>query len=127
MNKSIPLWRDANTLLLEIEKSVRYFPRYHKYTLGAEMRQQAMCICRLINRAFLYKNDKKAKFDAVTQLVMAINDLKLQIQLAKELQVFRNFAEFERLSVLAVQSGKQSGGWLRKLQASQQPEVLHRV
>jgi len=58
---------------------------------------------------------------------MAINDLKLQIQLAKELQAFRNFAEFERLSALAVQSGKQSGGWLRKLQALQQPEVLHNV
>ena len=46
---------------------------------------------------------------------MAVDDLKLQIQLAKELQVFRNFAEFERLSVLAVQIGKQSGGWLRRV------------
>jgi len=71
MNKSIPLWRDANTLLLEIEKSVRYFPRYHKYTLGAEMRQQAMRICRLINRAFI---DKESKLQTVKRLVMAIND-----------------------------------------------------
>lgn len=124
MYKGVPLWRDANTLLLSIEISVRYFPRYHKYTLGTEMRQQAMRICRLINRAFL---EKEEKLVLVKQLVVAINDLKLQIQLAKELQVFRNFAEFEHLSALAVQSGKQSGGWLRKLQSSAQPEVLHNV
>jgi len=96
MHKSIPLWRDANTLLLEVEKSVRHFPRYHKYTLGAEMRKQAMWVCRLINRAFM---EKESKLDIVKGLVAAINDLKLQIQLAKELQVFRNFAEFERRSI----------------------------
>ena len=72
------------------------------------MRKQAMWVCRLINRAFM---EKESKLDIVKGLVAAINDLKLQIQLAKELQVFRNFAEFERLSTLAVQSGKQSGGW----------------
>ncbi len=121
MNKSIALWRDANALLLEVERSVRHFPRYHKYTLGAEMRKQAMLVCRLINRAFM---QKESKLQSVQQLVLSINDLKLQIQLAKELQVFRNFAEFERLSVLAVQSGKQSGGWLRKLRETAQPEVL---
>ncbi len=50
--KQIPIWRDANRLLLEVEQSVRHFPRYHKYTLGTEMRQQAMTICRLISRAW---------------------------------------------------------------------------
>lgn len=52
MHQSIPIWRDASALLLYIEQVVRYFPRYHKYTLGSEMRSQAMRICRLINRAF---------------------------------------------------------------------------
>ena len=112
MHKSIPIWRDATALLLEVEQAVRHFPRYHKYTLGSEMRQMAMRVCRLINAAFNQKQ-KQTKQQKIAQLVMTADDLKLQIQLAKELHVFRNFAQFERLSVLAVQIGKQSGGWLR--------------
>ncbi|VAW44606.1 hypothetical protein MNBD_GAMMA04-2345 [hydrothermal vent metagenome] len=31
---SLPIWRDANQFLLAIEKVVKLFPKYHKYTLG---------------------------------------------------------------------------------------------
>lgn len=48
----LPLWRDANGLLLAIEQAVRHFPRYHKYTLGADLRRQAMGICRLVVRGY---------------------------------------------------------------------------
>jgi len=37
--QSMPLWRDANRLLLAIEEAVRHFPRYHKYTLGTDLRK----------------------------------------------------------------------------------------
>jgi hypothetical protein len=81
MHKSIPIWRDATKLLLEVEQAVRHFPRYHKYTLGSEMRTMAMHLCRLINAAF---NQKQAenKQQKIVQLVLAVDDLKLQIQLA---------------------------------------------
>ncbi len=91
MHKSIPIWRDATTLLLEVEQVVLNFPRYHKYTLGSEVRQMAMRVCQLINAAF---NDKENQKDAsckalkrqkITQLIMTVDDMKLQIQLAKEL------------------------------------------
>lgn len=61
--KQIPIWRDANQLLLEIEQVVRHFPRYHKYTLGSELRQQAQVL--------------------LPQLVIAVDDLKIQVQSAK--------------------------------------------
>ena len=35
----LPIWRDANRLLVIIEEAVRHFPRYHKYTLGTEDRK----------------------------------------------------------------------------------------
>jgi len=50
--KHFPIWRDAFDLLQQIEIAVRKFPRYHKYTLGTDLRQQAMGIIRLINRAY---------------------------------------------------------------------------
>ncbi|MCG5499157.1 hypothetical protein [Ectothiorhodospira variabilis] len=47
-----PIWRDAQRLLVLTEEAVRRFPRYHKYTLGTELRRQAMQVCRLVNRAW---------------------------------------------------------------------------
>ena len=121
--KNIPIWRDANNLLLEMEQAVRHFPRYHKYTLGTEMRQQAMLICKLVSRSW---RDKAHIMDTLPLLVEAVDDLKIQLQLSKELHVFRNFAEYERLCTLSVQIGKQSGGWLRRVQAAQ-PEVSRKA
>ena len=47
----LPIWCDANRLLLAIEQAVRQFPRYHKYILGTELRRQAMQVCCLIMHA----------------------------------------------------------------------------
>jgi hypothetical protein len=111
--QQLPIWRDANRLLLAIEKAVAEFPRYHKYTLGSDLRAQAMGICRLIVRAYNEKNDQRRQ---VNRLVLAVDDLKVQIQLAKELRVFRHFKVFQDIAELAVQVGRQSGGWRRRLE-----------
>lgn len=111
-----PLWRDANRLLLEVEQAVRHFPRYHKYTLGSELRSQAMAIVRQIQRAW---HDKENSLPHLDTLVAAVDDLKIQINLAKELQAFRNFAEFQRIGELAVNIGKQCGGWRRRARKRQ--------
>ncbi|CAK0773633.1 Four helix bundle protein [Gammaproteobacteria bacterium] len=110
--KSMPIWRDASQLLVMIEQAVRHFPRYHKYALGTEMRQQAMRVCRLIVRAY---HDKENRGVQVQRLNDAVDDLKVQIQLAKELTAFRHFQEFEAIATLTVAVGKQSGGWKRHL------------
>jgi len=56
---NLPIWRDCNRLLLEIEQAVRQFPRYHKYAVGADMRRQSMYICRLLVRALDAEGDKR--------------------------------------------------------------------
>ncbi|MEE9310434.1 MAG: four helix bundle protein [Cocleimonas sp.] len=106
-----PIQRDADQLLLFIEQTVRTFPRYHKYTLGHELRTQAMKIVRLIQRAM---HDKKNQQDMIYRLVFAVDDIKLQIRLAKELQAFAHFGQFETAAELAVSVGKQAGGWLKR-------------
>lgn len=111
--QQMPLWRDANRLLLSIEEAVRHFPRYHKYAIGHDLRHQAMGICRLIVRAY---NDKESRHRQIKRLVIAVDDLKIQIQLAKELRAFRHFKEFQTITELVVGIGKQSGGWRRRVQ-----------
>ena len=47
----LPIWRDANRLLVEVETVVLSFPRHHKYTVGSDLRLLAMRVCRLLSRA----------------------------------------------------------------------------
>jgi len=110
--RTTPLWRDANRLLLLVEEAVHHFPRYHKYAIGGDLRRQAMLVCRLVARAF---NDTGGRSRQVEFLVVAVDDLKIQIQLAKELHVFRHFKEFQAIAELAVMVGRQSGGWRRRV------------
>ena len=45
--QQLPLWRDSQRLLLEVEQAVRGFTRYHKYSLGAELRQPVLWTWRV--------------------------------------------------------------------------------
>ncbi|WP_201246556.1 hypothetical protein [Halochromatium salexigens] len=56
-----PFWRDANRLLLAIDQAVRDLPRYHKYTLGTDLRRQAMTICQLVRRTAPRGDDQSAR------------------------------------------------------------------
>lgn len=73
-----PIWRDSQRLLVLTEEAVRRFPRYHKYTLGSDLRHQAMEVCRLVNRAW---RDPRGRSRHVAQLVMAVDEFKLLLQL----------------------------------------------
>ena len=111
--RQLPLWRDAQRLLVEIEQAVRGFTRYNKYSIGSELRQQAMSLCRLIARA-AQQSDAQHRLALLERLVWEVEDFKIHLQLGKELQVFASFAQFQRLAELAVALGKQSGGWCKK-------------
>lgn len=115
--KRLPVWREATRLMVEIENVVRCFSKYHRYTVGAELRSVVMRIGQVLHRAFSRKNNKHK---LVQQLAELIEDLKLQIQIAKELHAFRSFAQFESISVLVVSLGKQVGGWLKHTRAEWQ-------
>lgn len=110
----LPIWRDAGRLLLEIEQAVRGFPRYHKYTVGSELRTTALRLCQSIHRAH---SRRQSRAKLVQQVAELVDDLKMQIQLARELKAFQNFAQFQRAAELAVSLGRQAGGWLRQTRA----------
>ncbi|NSY33923.1 hypothetical protein DS891_10040 [Pseudoalteromonas sp. JC28] len=112
--KQLPIWRKANLLLVTIEQAVLHFPRYHKYTLGSELRQKAMRICQCIHRAVTRRS---SKIKLVQQLSELIDDLKCQVQLAKELHAFKSFSQFQSVVELVVGLGKQAGGWLKQTRA----------
>ena len=115
--RQLPLWRDAQRFLLEVELAVRAFPRYHKYTLGSDLRRQAMDVNRLVARA-AQQGDAVRRVALLERLVWQVEDLKMSVQLGKELQAFASFAQFQRLAEQAVALGKQSGGWCKKARSA---------
>lgn len=109
-----PLWRDSSRLMVLIEDAVRQFPKYHKYALGADLRRQAMGVCRLILRAYSANNDRQRQIE---RLIIAVDDLKLLIQLGKEIKAFKSFNQFQLIAELSVSVGRQAGGWLKRLRS----------
>ncbi len=113
--KKPAIWADAMLLATEIEVAVRGFPRYHKYTLGTDLRRQAALVCRRVAQEARFPDRRVESLEA---LVLAVEDLKISIQLAKEVQAFANFAQFQRVVELAVRVGKQSGGWWKQARSA---------
>ncbi len=62
-----------------------------------------MKICQLVSPAWC---DRTHAPEILLRLVVAVDDLKIQLQLGRELQAFRHFTEFDKLAGLAVQVGK---------------------
>jgi hypothetical protein len=113
--KKPAIWADAMHLATEIEVAVRGFPRYHKYTLRTDLRHQAALVCRRVAQAARFPDQR---LESLHALVLAVEDLKISIQLAKEVQAFASFAQFQRVVELAVLVGKQSGGWWKQARSA---------
>lgn len=109
--------RTANRVLLAIENAVRVFPRYHKYAVGAELRAGAMLVSRSVYRAW---REKGRRLQRLHELSTAVDDLRLTLQLAKHLQAFRSFGQFEALAREVRDLGRQCGGWLKETHAKGQ-------
>ena len=110
-----PIYRDCRRLLVHAEEAVRRFTRYHKYTVGTDLRRQAMAVMRTVHHAVF---DKARQVEHIEALVWRIDDYKLTLQLAMEVGAFTqgakgvpSFAAFETAANLAAGIGKQCGGW----------------
>lgn len=105
-----PIYRDIKRLLVMVEDLVRQFSRYYRYTVGADLRQQAIKLMRLVHRA--WRNRAQAH-QPVQRLDWALDDFRLPLQLGKELHAFSRLACFAALVVRSERLGRQCGSWLR--------------
>lgn len=109
-----PLWHETFLFTELVEQAVKQFPRYYKYTLGQELRHNAMRAVLLIDKAVRYNQDKLIY---LAQLIEVIDELKLQLQVAKQLQALHSYDTFAKLTKHIVSMGKQSGGWYKRVSA----------
>ena len=80
-----------------------------------------MRIARLSHRAW---HDNAGQGDWLKQLVWAVDDLKISLQLGMRIKAFSSFHQFEQLALLTGELGKQSGGWYRQYLKGQQASAL---
>jgi len=107
-SENLPIFKSALALAVYMEKIVKGFEKYNKYTIGVDLREKSKNILYLINRANL-STEKK---EAITNLRDGCEDMKMLIQLSKELEAFKSFKQFEYSSMLVVGVCKQAQGWL---------------
>jgi len=113
MRELPPIAKLSERLLLDIEQAVGRFVRKHRYSIGADLRSQAMQVRRLVDRAW---RDRAQLLHWTTELVWAIDDLKLTLQLGSQLRAFNSFVQFEGLIRTTEDLGRQAGGWKRQQQ-----------
>lgn len=104
--------KKAERLLVDIEAAVRDFARYHKYSIGSDMRAHACEVLRICHRAW---RDRPRQAHWVTELVWAIDELKLSLRIGSLVKAFKSFAQFESLIRNAEEVGRCAGGWKREI------------
>lgn len=105
----LPIFKQMLDLTVHIEQTVRYFPRYHKYTLGSELRGFCHHGLGLIAEA----NSIRDRSRLLLELRNTLERLKIHLVLAKEVQAFNKPRSFYRATEMAVGVSRQNEGWLK--------------
>jgi hypothetical protein len=105
----LPIYKRSYDLCLHLEQVVRGFSRYHKYTLGADLRDGARRVLKLIVRA----NARRDKAPLLLEVREEVEALKVVLRLSQDVKAFSNFGAFEQAIGQVVEIAKQNEGWLK--------------
>ena len=109
LHENLPIYKAALDLAVYFEKIVRNFSRYHKYTVGTELRNLSRDLVRLIIKA----NATREKKEALLKVREKTEELKVAIKISKEINAFRSFKSFEYSVRSVVAIARQNEGWLK--------------
>lgn len=105
----LPIYKSSYDLCLYLEQAVRGFSRYHKYSMGAELRDGARRVLKLIVRA----NSREDKKAVLLEIREELEGLKVLLRLCQDVKAFPRFNSFEHAIGLVVEIAKQNEGWLK--------------
>ena len=108
----LPIYKQAMDVAVHFEKIVAGFTRYHKYTLGSELRNQSREVVAQIVKA----NAARDKPPELLVLRERLEELLILMRLAKEVRAFKSFQSFQFAVERVVSVSRQNEGWLRSMQ-----------
>jgi len=103
----LPIYRDALALVVYLETIVHGFEKYHKYTIGKDLRKKSKKLLFLIHQA----NNDENQIKYLKKLLNKCEEMKMLIAIAKELKAFKSFNQFEHSTQLCVPICKQAQAW----------------
>ncbi len=106
----LPIYRAAFDLAVHIEKIVRHFGRYHKYSLGTELREKS----RRIFERIIEANNSQNRESILLQLREDLEKFKVLARLCHESGGFASTRSYLYVSEQVVNLAKQNEGWLRQ-------------
>jgi len=109
LHENLPIYKKALDLAVYFEKIVKNFSRYHKYTVGTELRNLSREILTLIVKA----NSSYDKKEPLVKVREKVEELKISIKICKEINAFRTFKSFEYSIRSVINIAKQNEGWLK--------------
>ncbi len=102
----LPVYRDTYKLILKIFEFTKDFSKEYKYTLGQDMKRDALQLVRSIYRA----NKSTNKKEHLETFLDDFELLKLEIRLCTDMKILPIKKQAE-LSLLMDSIGKQITGW----------------
>jgi hypothetical protein len=105
----LPIYKTAMDLTIYLEQVVRNFSRYHKYTLGSDLRQQSRELVTVIIRA----NSRREKLPVLAELRERLEGLQVLLRIGQEVQAFQKFSAYGRATELVVALSRQNEGWIK--------------
>jgi len=112
----LPIFREAYDLTVHIEKIVRNFSRYHKYTLGTDLRNKSRGILEKIIEANNAREDRAAHLLGLRQ---ELESFKLLARLCHESGGFASTRSYLHVAERITNIARQNEGWLKKTRNQQ--------
>ena len=106
LTEHLPVDRDLYRLILRLFELTKHFPREYKYTLGQDIKHDAIILVRSIYRA----NRSVSKKEWLEEFLDNYEILKLEIRLCVDLHLLSLIHQAE-LSPLIESVGKQVTAW----------------
>ena len=103
-------WVSAKSGEAHVEKIVRNFGRYHKYSLGTELRERSRRVLERIMEA----NQSRERAALLGQLRLELEQLKLLARLCHESGGFASTRAYLHVAEQVVEISRQNEGWLRQ-------------
>jgi hypothetical protein len=104
----LPVYKETYQLVLKIFECTKNFSKEYKYTIGQDMKRDALQLLRSIYRA----NKAKNKKEHLEEFLDDFELLKLEVRLCVDLKAMPIRAQAQ-LSALMESIGKQITGWCK--------------
>ncbi len=106
----LPIYRAAFDLAVHMEKIVRHFSRYHKYSLGTELRERSRRILERVMEA----NSRRDRAALLLQLREELESFKMLARLCHVSGGFASTRAYLHVAERVVAIAKQNEGWLKQ-------------